>query len=153
MIHSRLAAVTVAAALLAACGSHNGAAVPGDAENNQPFAGIAEDEVVHFTGTEPFWGGEIAGGQLTWSTPENTADNGSGQYAPVTRFAGRGGVSFSGELDGQAIDLMVTPVPASSPCSDGMSDRSYPFAVTVTLGEQQLQGCGWSDRQGYTGGE
>lgn len=130
---------------LAACAPEHGAAVPGDAADDQPFAAIAVDEVIHFTGTEPFWGGDISGGQLTWTTPENI----TGTRAPVARFAGRGGLSFSGELDGQAIDLMVTP----APCSDGMSDRTYPFVVTVTLGDQQRQGCGWTDRQGYSGGE
>lgn len=130
---------------LAGCAPDHNAALPGDAADDQPFAGIAEDEAIRFTGTEPFWGGDITGTQLTWTTPENIA----GQTAPVTRFAGRGGLGFSGQLDGQPIDLMVTP----ASCSDGMSDRTYPFVVTVTLGDSQLEGCGWTDRQLYTGGE
>ncbi len=150
---ARLTRSVLTLALLAGCTQQPDAALPGDATDDQPFSAIAADEEIHFTGTEPFWGGDIAGGQLTWMTPENIANDPGGQRVTVTRFAGRGGVSFSGELDGQAIDLMVTPVPASAPCSDGMSDRTYPFAVTVTLGEQQLAGCGWSDKQGYSGGE
>ncbi|MES2700146.1 MAG: hypothetical protein V4647_11105, partial [Pseudomonadota bacterium] len=67
----------------------------------------------------------------------------------VARFAGRGGLSFTGTLQGAQFDLAITP----ASCSDGMSDRTYPFAVTVQLGDQQLSGCGWTDRQGYTGGE
>lgn len=137
------------ALLLAACSPGHDAALPGDAQDDQPFAGIAADEVIRITGTEPFWGGEITGGQLVWTTPENSANDHGGTRVDVARFAGRGGLGFSGELDGQAIDLMVTP----ASCSDGMSDRTYPFAVTVTLGAQQLEGCGWTDRQGYSGGE
>lgn len=137
--------------LLAACTSPDDptgsapAAVPGEGEDSQPFHAIAADEVVRFTGTEPFWGGEVTGTALRWSTPENV----EGETITVTRFAGRGGLSFTGTLQRQQLDMAVTP----ASCSDGMSDRTYPFAVTVQVGEQQLSGCGWTDRQGYTGGE
>lgn len=149
MMMSRLAVASGMFLALSACTPEHDAALPGDAADDQPFDAIAADEVISLTGTEPFWGGTIAGGTLTWTTPEDI----EGQQTSVARFAGRGGISFSGELGGEAIDLMVTPAPPAQLCSDGMSDRSYPFVVTVTLGEQQLQGCGWSDRQGYAGGE
>ncbi len=142
-----------AALLLSACTQATDAELPGNAEDARPFAAIGEDETIHIVGTEPFWGGEISHGMLTWSTPENSAgenagDN-TGQRIPVTRFAGRGGLSFSGELDGRQLDIAITP----APCSDGMSDRTYPYAATVGLGDQQLNGCGWSERESYTGGE
>lgn len=138
-------------ALLGACTSPDpaaegeGAAVPGDSGDNQPFHAIAPDEVVHFIGTEPFWGGEVSGTSLTWSTPDNV----EGESITVARFAGRGGLSFTGTLQGEQLDMAVTP----ASCSDGMSDRTFPFAVTVQLGGRQLSGCGWTDRQGFTGGE
>lgn len=148
---------TAAALLLSACTQAPDAALPGNAEDARPFAAIGEDETIHIVGTEPFWAGEISHGMLTWSTPENSAgddagDNAgdsTGQRIPVTRFAGRGGLSFSGELDGRQLDIAITP----ASCSDGMSDRTYPYAATVGLGDQQLNGCGWSEREGYTGGE
>ncbi len=34
--------------------------------------------------------------------------------------------------------MTVTPLA----CSDGMSDRSYPFTVTLKLGEDLRNGCG-----------
>ena len=68
---------------------------------------------------------------------------------PVERFAGRGGLSFSGAVQGARADIALSP----ADCSDGMSDRTYPFGVTVQLGEQVLSGCGWTDSQPYTGGE
>ncbi|MFC3096807.1 COG3650 family protein [Alteraurantiacibacter palmitatis] len=129
---------------LAACSSQPDGQLPGNVQDDQPFSAIAPDEVIRLVGTEPFWGGEIAGDVLRWSTPENI----DGQAISVERFAGRGGLSFSGTLDGGAIDIVVTP----APCSDGMSDRTYPFAVTVQKRAEQLNGCGWSDRQPYTGG-
>ena len=111
-------------------------------EDTAPFSGIAESERVHFTGTEPFWGGEVASGQLRYTTPENP----DGQTIQVERFAGRGGVSFSGMLGARNLDMMVTP----GKCSDGMSDRTYPLTVTLRLGEEVRDGCAWSDAEPYT---
>ncbi|MES2699385.1 MAG: hypothetical protein V4647_07225, partial [Pseudomonadota bacterium] len=95
-----LLVIPAALALLAACTSPDSPAgeaddslpVPGEVDDAQPFSAIAEDEVIHFTGTEPFWGGEVTGGELTWSTPENI----DGETIAVARFAGRGGLSFTG---------------------------------------------------------
>jgi len=112
-------------------------------DDARPYDGIAEDEPVRFTGTEPFWAGEVSARTLTYKTP----DDPSGQVIEVERFAGRGGVSFGGKLEGTDFALAVTP----STCSDGMSDRSYPFTVTLRIGEETRSGCGWTDRQPFTG--
>ena len=110
--------------------------MPGSAEDTTPYHGIADDAVIRFVGTEPFWGGAVTGDQLTWSTPEI-----EGAQTTVTRFAGRGGLTFSGILTGQQLDMAITP----GKCSDGMSDRTYPFNATVKLGAQQLSGCAWRE--------
>ncbi|MCJ2179746.1 COG3650 family protein [Novosphingobium album (ex Hu et al. 2023)] len=128
---------------LSACGGGGG--VPGDSEDRAPFHALATDEAVKVTGTEPFWGGEISGGHFTYTTPENPG----GFDVPVSRFAGRGGLSFSGEAEGKALTLAITP----GECSDGMSDRKYPFVVTLRLGDELRQGCGWTARQAPVGGE
>lgn len=146
MMRNIVLAYPVAALLvLPACSSEPDARLPGNAQDEQPFAGIGEDEEIGLTGTEPFWGGEISGGTMLWTTPDDMG----GAHIAVTRFAGRGGVSFSGQLQGRVIDLTVTP----ALCSDGMNERTYPFTVTVQWGDAQLQGCGWSDVQPYEGGE
>ncbi len=98
--------------------------------------------MVHYTGTEPFWGGEVRGNSLTYSTPENV----DGALLTVKRFPGRGGLSFSGELEGESFDLMVTP----GQCSDGMSDRTYPFVATLQVAEDTRYGCAWTDVQRFT---
>lgn len=128
--------------LLAACQSS------GEEGNSGPtpaFDAIAVDEVVHFGGTEPFWGGEIASGEARYSTPENV----DGVTFPVERFAGLNGVSFSGSMGETAFDLMVTP----GECSDGMSDRTYPYVATLQLGGEKLMGCAWTDSQPFEGSE
>lgn len=112
-------------------------------EPSVAFDGIHPDEAITFTGTEPFWGGTIDKGTANYSTPENSA----GESFAVTRFAGNNGVSFSGTMSAGKWDMMITP----GACSDGMSDRSYPFAVTLAVGTEQRQGCAWTERQGFTG--
>ena len=134
------------ALLIAACQPNGGnASVPGDASDHAPFAGIAPDDTIHFTGTEPFWGGETTGERLTYSTP----DDPQGTTIAVKRFAGRGGLSLSGAMNGQQFDLTVT----TGQCSDGMSDRTYPFVVTLLIGGETRNGCAWTDAKGFTGPE
>ena len=121
------------------------AAVPGDTDEAAPYAGIAEDEVLHFTGTEPFWGGQVEGKTLVYTTPENQ----EGTAIMIERFAGRGGISFSGLLDGAEFELAVTELD----CSDGMSDRTYPFTVTLEIGDDKRNGCAWSEQHPFEGSE
>ena len=129
----------LALALLAACEAGDGGQgeVPGNSADMRPFDGIAAGEPLNAAGTEPFWSIRVEDGVLVYSTPENI----DGTSAPVERFAGRGGVSFSGTLAGEQIDLAITP----GQCSDGMSDRTYPFHATLAIGAGQRSGCAWRD--------
>ncbi len=119
--------------------------MPGDAGDHVPFHEIDVGDTVHFLGTEPFWGGDVTGKRMTYSTP----DSKTGEIIPVTRFAGRGGLSFTGMRGGAELTLAVAP----AQCSDGMSDRAYPFTVMLKIGEETRQGCAWTDRQRPSGGE
>lgn len=135
------------ASLLAACqpGGNHDSSAPGDLSDKQPYAGIGAGETLRFTGTEPFWNGQARGSTLTYTTPENM----DGTTITVARFAGRGGVSFSGKLAGAPFDMMVT----EGECSDGMSDRTYPFTVTLDVRGETRKGCAWSDEHPYAGPE
>ena len=135
----RRAAACALLIFLPAC---QGGAEPGQVA---AFDGIAPEEVIRFTGTEPFWGGEAAASQLTYTTPENPG----GQVISVRRFAGNHGLGLSGKLGEAAFDMTVTP----GECSDGMSDRTYPITVTLSIGGEIREGCGWTDRQPFTGPE
>jgi len=131
-------ALTVA---LAACGPAS-QPTPGDVPR---YDGVAESETISLLGNEPFWGARIAGGAMVYSTPNNI----DGVSIPVTRFAGNGGLGFHGELEGQPVHVAVTP----GDCSDGMSDRTYPFTATVKIGDVTLNGCGFSGKNPFTGDE
>lgn len=116
----------------------------GDAERTtEAYNAIGVEETIRFTGTEPFWGGEVSGERLLYSTPENP----DGTAIAVTRFAGNSGLGFSGMLTGARFDMTVT----EGECSDGMSDRAYPLTVTLLVGEEQRSGCAWTDARPFTG--
>ena len=130
-------AALLGCALLAGCGT------AGRNEQTPAFSGIAESERVRATGTEPFWNAEIIGGELTYTTPEDM----DGTTIPVTRFAGNSGVGYSGTLRGEPLDLLVT----EGVCSDGMSDRRYPFTTTLNIGDDRRSGCAWTDSRPFSG--
>ncbi|MEO6042111.1 MAG: hypothetical protein ABIP41_09430 [Croceibacterium sp.] len=140
--------IVLAALLLGACHPSKGpttqAAVPGG-ESRTAWSGVGPADVLHFTGTEPFWGGEASGSSLTWKTPEDQA----GATIAVTRFAGRNGLGLSGTLGGAPFDMAVS----AARCSDGMSGRKYPFTVTVRRGRDTLRGCGWTAAHPVTGAD
>lgn len=127
-------------ALLAACRS---AGDEGEGGPTPAFDGIGSEETIRLTGTEPFWGGTITDETATYSTPENV----EGTRFAVRRFAGLNGLGFSGKLDGMTFDLMITP----GSCSDGMSDRTYPYVATLKLGQETRNGCAWTDASPFTG--
>ncbi|MFA9199972.1 MAG: COG3650 family protein [Cypionkella sp.] len=144
--------VVAAALALAGCEAPptTGADAPGapavlddDPAEATRFDAIGEGETVRFTGTEPFWGGQVSGDRLTYATPEDP----DGIPIPVARFAGRGGVSWSGTHAGARFTLAVTP----GRCSDGMSDRIYPFVATLEVSGEQRSGCAWTERRPFTG--
>ena len=126
--------------LLAACGQDDD--ISTDAE---PYDGISESEKLTLLGNEPFWNIAIDGETATYSSPENI----DGTEFTVARFAGNNGLGFSGELDGASMQITVTP----GMCSDGMSDRDYPFTVTISWGDRSLEGCAYTDQEPFTGEE
>ena len=85
-------------------------------------------------GTEPFWAVEITQAGLKTSgvdKPERTAPN-----AGPTMEPGRATWTAT-TSDGQALKVTLT----AGPCSDGMSDRTYPLNAEVALAGETLKGC------------
>jgi putative lipoprotein len=65
----------------------------------------------------------------TTPVPKPTVDGG------VTRYQSSG--------DGHTLDVKIS----GGPCSDGMSDQTYPLTVTVAIDGTDLRGCGrWLNR-------
>lgn len=113
------------------------------------FDGISPDASIRLSGTEPFWGLSIEpvgdGYEARYITPDNI----DGSVFPVARFAGNNGLGFSGELNGAQMQVTVTP----GDCSDGMSDRTYPYVATIALGDDLLEGCGHTSDEPFSGDE
>jgi uncharacterized membrane protein len=139
----RLPAIT--ALMLAAAACTPAKEDDGIDPQGKTFDAVAPEETVTLIGTEPFWNLAVADGEGVWATP----DNQSGTRFAVTRFAGNNGLGLSGTLDGKDFTATLTP----GECSDGMSDRRFPFVATIALGGETLKGCGYTDSQPYTGGE
>jgi uncharacterized membrane protein len=124
---------------LAACTPGNDGIDP----KGETFNAITASEVITLTGTEPFWGVRIDGGQANYANP----DHPEGYDFAVSRFAGNNGLGFSGMMEGLSVTITLTP----GQCSDGMSDRNYPYVATIALGEETLRGCGYTTGQPFTG--
>jgi uncharacterized membrane protein len=71
---------------------------------------------------------------VTYSHPDDLAGT-----RLWTRFSGNGVEgSWTGALRGVRFLLRTR---AEAGCSDGMSDRRYPVAVTLDIGEERRTGC------------
>jgi len=89
---------------------------------------------IRAVGTEPFWAADVHGRCVAYSTPENQSGT-----RVWTKFEGRSDEGkWTGALDGQTF-VMTTRRQAG--CSDGMSDKSYPIAVTLAVRGEQRRGC------------
>ncbi|MHA7819936.1 MAG: COG3650 family protein [Erythrobacter sp.] len=133
------------AAIVAGCSQD-----PGEiTRDTELFNEIAPGASLSLLGTEPFWGIEIepdgGGYTATYSSPENI----EGTTFDAVRFAGNNGLGFSGELDGQGVQIALTP----GECSDAMSDRTYPYFAVVQIGGTDLLGCAYTSDQPFTGDE
>lgn len=131
----------LAAAFAGACGEAGTAPVEEEPLEPQPASACViqdgkqlPDNRLKAIGTEPFWGAEIHGRCVTYSTPED--QKGTRVWTQFTGSAERG--SWSGFFDKQHFVLRTRPEPG---CSDGMSDRSYPIAVTLTVRGEERKGC------------
>lgn len=90
---------------------------------------------VRAIGTEPFWGAQVEGRCVTYSHP----DDQSGTRV-WTRFKPepKGGGTWTGSLEGRPFELIVQ---SQADCSDGMSDRMYPYAAQLAVSGERRKGC------------
>lgn len=110
------------------------------------IAGTADAAAKHFInrvnvlqpvtalGAEPFWDITITGRSVDWSDPETEDRKGTVGKPELSR----GKAVWSGQVEGHgAFTLTLT----KGPCSDGMSDFTYPLTATVRTSELTLNGC------------
>lgn len=84
----------------------------------------------HALGTEPFWNLLIDPINLTFTTPD---------AQPILQRTPNSIIGVAGEIyQTQRINVNIV----HTRCSDGMSDRSYPDTVQVTVDGREYKGCG-----------
>jgi uncharacterized membrane protein len=91
--------------------------------------------VFQLIGTEPFWGLRIDATALTFTTPMDTLG-----VAFMTTMPILAGDSLRwNTLDASGRNLEAVVV--RSPCSDGMSDKTWPYRARVTIAGERYEGC------------
>ena len=120
MAMQRLASLLVLFAALAGC-----ATVP-----PSPAAGM-----YRAIGTEPFWSLTLDGREMVF-----TEANAPGQriVVPQPKVI----IGFAGEIyqtERMGVNIVHTP------CSDGMSDRTYPDKVQLRVDGRSFEGCGGAE--------
>jgi uncharacterized membrane protein len=85
-------------------------------------------------GTEPFWAMDVDSSGLHFTTPDNQAGI---HFPPVAGTLAGDTTAWSGEADRVAVEVRVW----REQCSDGMSDRVYPYTARVRVDTTSYQGC------------
>jgi uncharacterized membrane protein len=85
---------------------------------------------LRLVGTEPFWGGVVGPEEIQISGVDRET------LAWGVRDPQRSGNTLRWKLEGGVTILVVR-----ESCSDGMSDRTYPFRAEVTVKGEVLKGC------------
>jgi uncharacterized membrane protein len=85
-------------------------------------------------GNEPFWNLTIDSTGIRFRTPEDTAG---------LRFGFTHAVMVGDSLRWNSVGDagMIEAVVAAAECSDGMSDKVWPYRSRVTIGAQRYTGC------------
>lgn len=113
----------------------------GDAEASPVVESPAQNELaadvpadLQAIGTEPFWSVKVEGDVLVYTTPE-TMD--APRRLQATRSIDAEGLHLAGGNGDAGFRLDVR----RATCSDGMSDREYPFSVSLRLDGKTAKGC------------
>lgn len=85
-------------------------------------------------GTEPFWALDIDSTGLRFITPDDTSGI---RFPPLVPGAAGDTVVWVAGTEPASIDVRIW----REQCSDGMSDRVYPYAATVRISGTAHRGC------------
>lgn len=117
-----------------------------DAPASNTLADVDLDGNVRVTGTEPFWGIDIAGETIVFSGVDLPEQTGPRSPAVVQGTV----ATWTTTTDaGNEMTITVT----ATDCSDGMSDRTYPLTAQVNIGVEVFNGCAASTEWFETTGE
>lgn len=85
-------------------------------------------------GTEPFWGVDVDGERLLYTTPENM----QGTRLTAKPVVSANGTRYAGTENGKPFSLEIRE---AGTCSDGMSEIDYRYTATFSFDGRDLKGC------------
>ncbi len=111
---------------------------PQPTEAVDPAAPFRQDFTL--IGTEPFWNLQVKGQTLVLTRPDP-------EPAVTATNAGLAASSGKAIWTAQSGAVTVIATLSAATCSDGMSDRVYPYEAEVKVGDLLLKGCGMSSEE------
>lgn len=110
---------------------------PSLANNTQIAADLTQVEELNISGTEPFWNVTVKKSGIVYSSP--SAKKQTFPYVAPLSAAGRTPDTIRVyRLRGGYRTLVIKKQNA---CSDGMSDKEYPYSATFIMNNTVLDGC------------
>lgn len=92
----------------------------------------------NIVGTEPFWNVTVSKSGIVYSSPN--AKKQTFPYVTPIKAAGRtADIVRVYRLQGKPNSMLI--IKKESTCSDGMSDKQYPYSATLILNNTVLEGC------------
>lgn len=98
----------------------------------------------HCGGTEPFWGLRLIGDKLRYTNLDGSEIN---SLAGLTELPGLldgepGAIKLLSSTGGRlSARIEAMSQRGGQACSDGMSDRNYPYYIRALIGRQNFEGC------------
>lgn len=89
-------------------------------------------------GTEPFWSVTVSKKGIVYSSPDTKQQTFS-YVAPLKAEARRADLVRVYRLQGKRNNILI--IKKVDACSDGMSDKEYPYSAIFILGNKVLEGC------------
>ncbi|WGV27982.1 COG3650 family protein [Halotia branconii] len=101
-------------------------------------AETANNEEFIASGTEPFWSLTVSKKAIVYSSP-NVQKQIFSYVAPLKAEARPADLLRVYRLRGKGNNILI--IKKTEICSDGMSDKEYPYSAIFILGNQVLEGC------------
>jgi uncharacterized membrane protein len=105
---------------------------------NKKIAQTANSEKFVAKGTEPFWNISVSKSGIVYSIPDAKKQT----FPYVVPLAASGSPADKVrvyQLRGRGNNILI--IQKVSTCSDGMSDKDYPYSATLILENKVLEGC------------
>jgi uncharacterized membrane protein len=103
----------------------------------EPFRPSTGEEFI-VRGTEPFWAVTVSRRGIVYTAPD-TKPQSFPYVAPIAAQGRPLDLVRVYRLQGPANHLLI--IKKEKACSDGMSDRQYPYSATLVLGNTVREGC------------